>query len=188
MGEHEHSVFRANVQAHFNPKKSPHRDVQAFQLGDDKGEPIQLKKLSKAEQERVHLSEARLSILLLWNRARAHLHALTVMVQSKRKVGSDWTVAVHLPDDREGENPRMDRDGCGACSHAALHCHVGPTVGTHPKVRVPMPPLAPFEVVEWVMSQVVPSDAFEPAPWDRVMAALKQESVKPRANGREREM
>ncbi len=72
------------------------------------------------------LATAELSVLGLMN-TRGHLHAFTVSVEGKRADGSMWALAVHLPDDRETEhNPNGDRQGLGACSHAALHCHVGP--------------------------------------------------------------
>lgn len=161
------SVFRSNVQARLQPQKNPETGLQTYQFGED----VVLKHLPEKQRKEVHLQKAHLSVLLLLDQTKKHLHQLTVMVEGKRMDdGSDWTIAVHLPDDRETEkNPTGDRQGHGACGHAALHCHVGPTLDTQPKVRVPLPPLAPGEVVEWVMSQIVPTLAFEPAPWPRVV-------------------
>lgn len=74
-------------------------------------------------------------------------------------------MAIHLPKDRESDG---DRQGSGACGHAALHCHVGPTLDADPKVRVPLPPLPPADALDWILSQVVPG--WEPTPWPEVMA------------------
>lgn len=104
-----------------------------------------------------------------------HLHEFTVMVEGHRADGSTWVLAVHLPDDRETpQNPSRDRQGLGACGHAALHCHVGPDLDTAPEVRVPLPPLGPVEILEWVITQILPTAPFEPAPWVAVQAALKK--------------
>ena len=71
---------------------------------------------------------------------------------------------------RNGDGrPGGDRQGSGACGHAAFHCHVGPTLDAEPKVRVPLPPLHPADALDWVLSQVVPG--YEPAPWSDVEAA-----------------
>jgi hypothetical protein len=73
---------------------------------------------------------------------------------------------VHLHDDRvSAKNPGGDRAGHGACGHAALHAHVGPTMNDEPKVRVPLPGLGAGQALEWVLSQVVPTLDFEAAPW-----------------------
>ena len=166
LGEQRPSVFRQNVHAQLQPRINPENGLQTYQLG----EAVVLDRLPNAQRREVHLREARLTVLLLLDRSRNHLHELTVMVEGARMDGSPWTVAVHLPDDRETQtNPSGDRQGNGACGHAALHCHVGPTLSAQPKVRVPLPPLDPGEVVEWVMSQIVPTIAFEPAPWPRVV-------------------
>jgi hypothetical protein len=108
---------------------------------------------------------------------RGHLHAFTVSVQGKRKDGSSWSLAVDLPDDRETtKNPSGDRQGLGACSHAAFHCHVGTDRKTAPEVRVPLPALGPADALEWVLSQLVPTAKFEPALWAEVQAALEKAS------------
>jgi hypothetical protein len=113
-----------------------------------------------------------LTILLSLNASTGHLHELTLMVEGKKRDGAHWTIAIHLPDDREEKSKDGDRQGHGACGHAALHCHVGPTLDDQPKVRVPLPPLPPATLLAWLMSQVVPTLAFEPSPWPDVVAAL----------------
>lgn len=117
------------------------------------------------------LATARITILALVHNS-GHLHAFTMSVEGERPDGSKWALAVHLPDDRVAHNEDGDRQGLGGCSHAALHCHVGPDLETAPNVRVPLPALSPVELVEWVLSQLVPTDAFEPAKWSDVVAAL----------------
>lgn len=122
------------------------------------------------------LKTAEISVLGLVSRT-GHLHAFTVSVEGERSDGSSFALVVHLPDDRETKkNPDGDREGLGACSHAALHCHVGPDLRTGPKVRVPLPVLTPTEVLDWVLSQIVPTRAFEPAPWPSVLDAMKKAS------------
>jgi hypothetical protein len=123
------------------------------------------------------LASAELSLMALADR-RNHLHKFTVMVEGRRIDGSAWAVAVHFEDDRVTEkNPGADRKGTGACGHAAFHCHVGPGLDVAPKVRVPLPALGPVEALEWVLSQLVPTAKFEPAPWAAVQAALKKASA-----------
>jgi hypothetical protein len=122
------------------------------------------------------LATAELSLMALASRGN-HLHQFTVMVEGTRHDGSTWVLAVHLPDDREtAQNSDGDRQGLGACSHAALHCHVGSDLDTGPAVRVPLPALGPVEVLEWVLSQLVPTAAFEPAPWAKVVDAIQEAS------------
>jgi hypothetical protein len=115
------------------------------------------------------LRDARLTILLLTGTRTNDLHELTIMLEGRTPADARWCVALHLPDDRSP--PHHDRQGSGACSHAALHCHVGPTLDDEPKVRVPLPALTPADALDWVLSQVVPG--YEPAPWPAVVAARK---------------
>jgi hypothetical protein len=118
-----------------------------------------------------NLQEARLTVLLLTGIKRHELHELTIMLEGRTLQGAPWCVALHLPDDRLSPTRcDGDRQGSGACGHAALHCHVGPTLDDEPKVRVPLPPLLPAEALDWVLSQVVPD--YEPAPWPDVVATL----------------
>jgi hypothetical protein len=115
--------------------------------------------------------------MALTNR-NGHLHMFTVMVEGQRVDGSRWTLAVHLPDDQETDpNTAGDRQGRGAGGHAALHCHVGPDLDTAPEVRVPLPAINAAEALDWVLSQIVTTDDFEPAPWAKVQAALKKASA-----------
>ncbi len=124
-----------------------------------------------------HLASTKLSLMALTDRS-GHLHMFTVMVEGERSDGTKWTLAVHLPDDRETEkNPQGDRQGRGACGHAALHCHVGPDLQTAPEVRVPLPGISAAEALDWVLSQIITTHDFEPAPWAEVQAALKKASV-----------
>lgn len=123
-----------------------------------------------------HLAAARLSLLALTDR-RDHLHMFTVMVEGERDDGSKWTLAVHLPDDRETpKNPKGDRQGRGAGGHAALHCHVGPDLAMTPEVRVPLPAISAADALDWVLAQLLANDEFEPAPWAEVQAALEKAS------------
>lgn len=106
-----------------------------------------------------------------------HLHRFTLALDGTRNDGSTWAIVVHLPDDRTSpKNPNGDRQGLGACSRAALHCHVGPDLDTGPKVRVPLPALDPVEALEWVLSQLVPTARFEPAPWPSVLDSIRKAS------------
>jgi hypothetical protein len=114
-----------------------------------------------------NLLEARLVVLLLTGVRKHELHELTVMLEGRTLKHSPWCVAVHLQSDL---GPSADHGGSGACGHAVLHCHVGPTLDDEPKVRVPLPPLLPVEALDWVLSQVVPD--YEPEPWPSVVAAL----------------
>ena len=122
------------------------------------------------------LAVADLTVMALASRTnQPHLHQFTVMVEGLRQDGSPWALAVHLPDDRETpQNPSGDRQGLGAGGHAALHCHVGPNLDLTPKVRVPLPPLGPVEVLDWVLSQILPNEEFEPAPWAEVQARTEE--------------
>lgn len=117
------------------------------------------------------IASAKLDVLVLCNPRTGHIHQLTITAKGQRSAdGSLWTIAVHLADDRD--LPDEDRQGLGACSHAALHCHVGPDLDTSPAVRVPLPALGPAEALDWVISQVIPTRDFEPAGWDQVQAML----------------
>ncbi|MGE0325838.1 MAG: hypothetical protein AB7S68_26155 [Polyangiaceae bacterium] len=122
-----------------------------------------------------HLTVATLSLMALTDRDGGHLHMFTVTIEGERLDGTRWTLAVHLPDDRETDkNPDGDRQGRGACGHAALHCHVGPDLKTGPEVRVPMPNVNAADAFDWVLSQIVPTAEFEPAGWADVQEELKK--------------
>jgi hypothetical protein len=113
------------------------------------------------------LLDARLTVLLLIGTRRYELHELTVMLRGRTLGDNPWCVAVHVQNDQGAAG---DHGGSGACGHAVLHCHVGPDLDQQPEVRVPLPPLLPAEVLDWVLSQVVPG--YESAPWASVDAAL----------------
>lgn len=116
------------------------------------------------------LRVATLSVLATAARDGA-LHQLDIRAEGERHDGSPLVIAVHLSDDRGADG---DRHGLGAGGHASLHCHVGPDLNATPKVRVPLPALGPAEAFEWVISQLVPTADFEPAPWAEVQAELKK--------------
>lgn len=115
------------------------------------------------------LGGAHLTVLATIHLRSGHLHEFTAALSAKRADNTLWTVAIHLEDDRESE--KNDRKGDGACSHAAIHCHVGPDLDTAPKVRVPLPAVGPVGALDWLLSTVVPG--WEPALWPEVLAALK---------------
>ncbi|HEX4422555.1 MAG TPA: hypothetical protein VH165_31790 [Kofleriaceae bacterium] len=86
---------------------------------------------------------------------------------------SDWRAGA-IPRDGEGFARAywaalLERKGGGACGHAAFHCHVGLTLEHEPKVRVPLPAVAPADALDWLLSTVVPN--WEPAPWTRIFGA-----------------
>ncbi len=111
------------------------------------------------------LTDAKLAVMMKTSRRRNHLHQFTVSVDGTTPAGATWVVAVDLDDDLKG--PHM---AAGACGHASLHCHVGPTRVTPPEVRVPFPAVGPVGALDWVLSQVIPG--WEPAPWADVVALL----------------
>ncbi len=102
--------------------------------------------------------------------SRDHLHEFTITASGVRDDESEWVVAVHLHSDVADEE-NADRVSDGACSHAALHCHVGRDWDSLPNVRVPLPAMGPADALTWVLSQLVPGKLFEPAPW----ASIKSE-------------
>jgi hypothetical protein len=114
------------------------------------------------------LDDARLTVLALVSRKVDHVHQFTAMIEGLAPDGRKWAAAVHLEDDRAADE--QDRRGGGACSHAAFHCHVGPTLDDVPKVRVPLPAVGPAGALDWLLSIVVPG--WEPARWPEVVAAL----------------
>lgn len=117
----------------------------------DDGEPVTIR----------GLEEARLHVAALVDERRRHLHQFTAMLTGTTASGQPWVVAVHFDDDRKP--PLYDRRGAGAASHAAFHCHVGPDLEAHPKVRVPLPALTPADAVAWLLALV--EAEMEPAPW-----------------------
>lgn len=130
--------------------------------------PIELKGLPD-------LTGARLSIQATLEPKTGRVHEFSAAISGKTDAGVDWTVAIHL--DNELRSPekdgwRGDWRGDGACSHAVLHCHVGPDLEAKPKVRVPLPAVGPEHALDWLLATVVPG--FEPMPWADVETALKR--------------
>lgn len=123
------------------------------------------------------LRDVGLALLALENTAGDHVHMFTASVQGFRRdpPGELYHLTVHLEHDGLPSSPTHDQRGRGACSHAALHCHVGPW-DRRPAVRIPLPPLGPVQIVQWVLSQVIENDAFEPAPWSAVEEQLSSRS------------
>ncbi|WAS97934.1 hypothetical protein [Nannocystis punicea] len=168
LSEKPYAVLRGDAPARLVEGRVPRSDTVQYTLGREReGEALELEDLPFPLQEAVALRSARLAVLLRFNRRAERLQEMNIMLSGVRRDASPWAVAVHLPPDGQ------DRDGLGACGHAALHCHIGPTLDAKPKVRVPFPPLRPAQVVEWAVSQVVPTAEFEPAPWPRVEAMLQ---------------
>jgi len=110
------------------------------------------------------LRDARLTVLVLLSRKADHVHQFTAMIEGTTPDNLPWAAAVHLEGDQDPD--AADRKGSGACGHAALHCHVGPTLDHEPKVRVPLPAIAPADALDWLLATVIPG--WEPAPWHEV--------------------
>jgi hypothetical protein len=136
-----------------------------LEIWEISGGPLQLGELPG-------VASAKLQVLVRSATNTGHIHEFNVLAEGTRGDGSPWTIAVHLPDDRR--DPEGDRQGLGACSHAALHCHVGPTLDHEPKVRVPLPALSLPDVLDWIIVQIIQDQDFEPARWAdlQVAAAL----------------
>jgi hypothetical protein len=164
----EHGYCEPNIQGRFTYGQNPKRaDLVEWSI---RPAPLALHGVP-------HLASAKLSLMALTDRS-GHLHMFTVTVEGERDDGSKWTLAVHLPDDQEtARNPKGDRQGRGAGGHAALHCHVGPDLETAPEVRVPLPAISAAEALDWVLSQIITTDDFEPALWPDVQTALKKASA-----------
>ncbi|HET7499466.1 MAG TPA: hypothetical protein VFK02_00625 [Kofleriaceae bacterium] len=116
------------------------------------------------------LQDARLTVLALLSRKADHVHQFTAMIKRTTCGGQPWVAAVHLEDDRA--TVEQDRKGGGACSHAALHCHIGPTLDDEPKVRVPLPAIELGDAFDWLLSTVVPG--WEPARWSQIWPAAQE--------------
>lgn len=175
LSEKPYAVLRRDAQARLVEGRVPQSPSVQYTLGRERaGEELQLAALPPPLHDAVALRSARLAVLLRFDRRAERLQELNIMLSGQRHDDSPWAVAVHLPHDRQTtERPQGDRDGLGACGHAALHCHVGPTLDVSPKVRVPFPSLGPAQIVEWVVSQAVPTAEFEPAPWSGIEAMLR---------------
>jgi hypothetical protein len=154
-------VLDAGVTSRFTYVRSTASRLRHYRLaGNDGGECLNVPSLRAA----------RLDVQLLQDSRSFHIHELTVMLTGQTNDGRPWVLAVHLPDDRAANSQDGDQQGSGACGHASLHCHTGPTLDALPTLRVPLPKLTPAEVLAWVLSQVIPG--FEPAPWNEVVGTL----------------
>jgi hypothetical protein len=157
----ERGICDPSINSRFTYEKSRLKSLRTWRImRAERGEPL---------RNLPHLDEARLTVLLSTSVQSHELHELTLMIDGRSKAGAPWCIAIHLPDNMQ---PDGDRQGAGACGHAALHCHVGATLDAEPKVRVPLPALAPEHALDWLLSQVVPD--YEPAPWPAIAAALER--------------
>jgi hypothetical protein len=73
-----------------------------------------------------------------------------------------FTVSIEL-----SESP----EGSGACGHPLLHCHAGIDHQRTPQFRLPLPPLKPWEALDWLLVQL--DKDFEKHPWTGVLAGAK---------------
>ena len=112
------------------------------------------------------LLNGRLSIQAITDTSNKQLFAFSAMLAGEAPLGSPRTVAAHFVDRPSGR---------GGCGHALFHCHVGPTLEAQPRVRVPLPPVGPVGILDWLLAIVVP--AWEPAPWPKLLAALGGDSA-----------
>gem|GEM_PF-2056878 len=174
LSEKPYAALRRDAQSRLVEARAPRSTTVQHTLGRERsGEALLLSELPEPVRDRVALREALLSVLLRFDRSVQRLQELNIMLSGLRLDGTPWALAVHLPhEDRTLGRPQGDREGLGACGHAALHCHVGPTLDVKPKIRVPLPPLRPAQIVEWMISQAIPTPEFEPAPWPGVEAML----------------
>lgn len=116
------------------------------------------------------LRDVRLTLLALVDGRNDHLRQFTAMLEGRATTGkAKWTVAIHLEDDRGGDD--ADHKGSGACGHASWHCHVGPDLNAKPKVRVPLPGLTAADAVRWLLT--THDRAMEPASWGRLPERLR---------------
>lgn len=120
---------------------------------------------------KIQFEEARLTIYVVVDPGD-YIQEINLMLKAyTRRNGQPIAIAVHLPDNRATDRSDGDRQGVGACGHAAMHCHIGPSLEVEPKLRIPFPALRPARVLEWMLSQIVP--ALEAAPWPEVRSVLK---------------
>jgi hypothetical protein len=174
FGESRGSIFAPHIASRLQQLNNKRNGNQEFRFADEHGEPLLLKNhpdWHETGHRRIHLDEVCLHVYVVVNR-RDNIQEVNLMVKGKRRdAEGTLAIAVHLPDDQITDKTDGDRQGIGACGHAAFHCHIGPTLDAQPKLRVPLPPLRPARALEWMLSQVVP--AYEAAPWPAVKSALK---------------
>jgi len=170
-GESRDSIFEPDIAQRLQQRNN--RSVQEYCFADE-GEALATwnhPDWDSHGHRRIHLADTRLHIYVVVNK-QDHIQAVNLWITSKKRESAEpLAIAVHLPDDHDTSATDADRQGAGACGHAALHCHIGPTLDAPPKIRVPLPALRPARALEWMLSQVVP--AYEAAPWSDVRAALK---------------
>ena len=142
------------VRGRFNVSKSGTKEDWSIRSGP---EPMLLDGMKSAELQ------------VFASLTRGHLHAFSVIASGVRDDDSTWLVAVHLHPDHK--HAAGDKAEVGACSHAALHCHVGRDFESLPVTRVPVPAMGPADALTWVLSQLVPGELFEPAPWASIKPA-----------------
>jgi hypothetical protein len=165
----------ASMKAHCDPSlpwflkttKENGREIIFTQPHNGPPGPVELKGLPD-------LTGARLSIQATLEPKTGRVHEFSAAISGMTDAGVNWTVAIHLdtelrPPTKDGW--RGDWRGDGACSHAVLHCHVGPDLEAKPKVRVPLPAVGPEHALDWLLATVVPG--FDPMPWAEVEAALR---------------
>lgn len=142
----------ARYQGKVDYKKQPERGKQEVWVKGDSdssmGDAIPLEGLK-------HLRNARLSLAAMLDHKMTRIDKFTVRLEGVAlPSGQDWLVSVELDD-----KPM----GTGACGHALIHCHIGPSHSSTPEVRAPMPTMKPWDALDWVLTLVLPR--WEPAPW-----------------------
>ncbi len=100
------------------------------------------------------IATASLTVQGLLDSRQRRLLDFTVSASGTTTTEATWVIAVHV---------NAKQDGAGACSHAHFHAHVGASMDEPPKVRVPLPDVAPPDLLDWVLTQVLPD--WEPCPW-----------------------
>lgn len=113
------------------------------------------------------LDEAKLWLGAMLTNKGQRLAKFTVRLEGLTKsTGAPWLVSVELDEKHLG---------LGACGHAPIHCHVGPSHTARPEVRVPCPPMRPWDALDWVLTVVLPD--WEPLPWVGSVGEVKGERV-----------
>lgn len=120
------------------------------------GEPIPLDGLPS-------LRDARLSLAATLDKRNGYLRSFTVRLEGTAPGDRPLLISVEMD-----EKPMSN----GACGHPLIHCHVGPDHAATPELRLPMPPVKPWDALDWVLAQVVPG--WEPAPWASVLPPPKK--------------
>ena len=147
---HCHARYQGKVEYKRNPERGRQEVWVKGDRAQSMGDPILLEKLP-------HLRHARLHFAALLDHKMTRINKFTVRLEGTALPSQEpWLVSVELD-----EEPM----GGGACGHALIHCHVGPSHSSTPEVRVPMPPVKPWDALDWVLTLVIPD--WEPAPWPK---------------------